>query len=93
MDDSCKVIPFPKPVRPHLAGVAICKSCKHAWAATAPIGTRGLECTSCGLARGKWRDPIVRGETLWRCNCGCYDLRMTPAFLYCCGCGAEAIFS
>ena len=56
---------------PHLTGEARCVSCKHDWAAVAPVGTVELECPSCSLMTGRFINTALRGDEYFECFCGC----------------------
>lgn len=57
---------------PHLSGEAICSSCKHEWAAVAPVGTKELQCPNCLTNKGLFANPVSpRGDNFWECHCGC----------------------
>lgn len=73
--------------RPHLAGEAICLSCKHEWAAVCPIGTTWLECPACHLLRGVMKFPVIRDGLHWTCACGNQLFYISPDGTYCPNCG------
>lgn len=72
---------------PHLAGKAVCLSCRHQWAAVAPIGTVWLECPQCTLLRGRFINPVERDCPHWYCHCGCDLFYATENGMYCPNCG------
>lgn len=76
----------------HLAGEAVCLTCRHKWAAVAPVGTTCLECPSCGTERGSWMYPVLAkpDQVRFTCNCGSELFSIMPDHLMCAGCGAEA---
>jgi hypothetical protein len=70
------VLDFKPREEPHLAGEAVCVSCRHTWVAVAPVGTWQLECPSCETWHGVWRYPIgaSEGDAVFVCECGCEAL-------------------
>jgi len=49
-----------KELSPHVAGRARCLTCKHEWAAVAPIGMEWLECPECSVERSRFIYPFER---------------------------------
>lgn len=95
------VIEFKPKGEPHLSGEAVCIGCRHAWEATAPVGTDNLECPSCGSMKGLFRYPVSAdvGDSLFVCQCGCEALtayyRKGQFRIQCMNCGThqtEALF-
>ncbi len=80
---------------PHISGPAVCQTCKYKWVAVCPAGTVVLECPSCGLNRGVYRDFIgVAPDDIKLC-CGLCEndifvFRVEPddtTSIICMGCG------
>jgi len=73
----------------HMTGSARCLGCQHQWEAVAPIGTTELECPACGLKKGRFANPVVRGDVTWTCACSNDLFRISgQAQVYCANCGA-----
>lgn len=72
--------------RPHQSGEARCTDCRHDWIAVAPVGTDWLDCPACGLSKGRFRHPSLRGSALFTCHCGCDVFHLAPAGPYCVNC-------
>lgn len=89
-----EIVPFRRP-EPTIAGEAMCISCKHTWATVAPVGTKWLECPSCGLHKGAFRYACAPpdGAEWWRCKCGCTIFYMTRHDTVCYDCGAAQYFA
>lgn len=90
------VFDFPaKPFTPaddegsHGSGEAVCISCKHEWAAVAPVGTTELECPQCArhMGRFKFKWAVPSTTSVWNCNCGNDLFYMTPEGHLCPNCG------
>jgi Zn finger protein HypA/HybF involved in hydrogenase expression len=73
----------------HVNGNAKCLSCDHEWHATAKVGTTWLECEKCGTMKGRFKNPIVRGKTLYHCECGNELFQISENGIYCPMCGTE----
>lgn len=87
------IIKFPSAEErsPHLSGAAACMACHHSWVAVAPVGTYELECPECHAIKGYYINPVVYGEDIWQCNCGCCVFHIHPKIgPYCVNCAAEA---
>ena len=77
---------------PHLSGAAACMVCHHSWVAVAPVGTHELECQKCHATKGYYVAPVVVGQEMWECNCGCSVFHISREIgPYCVNCGIEAI--
>lgn len=76
----------------YLEGQADCVDCDHEWRAVSSIGTRAIECPNCGGMGGRFRHRVIRGNGLYRCNCGSIDLRANRDFVYCSACGMPMSF-
>jgi hypothetical protein len=74
---------------PHGAGTAFCLSCKHTWAAVAPIGVGALECPACERVTGHWKFEFYpsEGQMVRECNCGNQLFYMTTEGHMCANCG------
>lgn len=96
------VIPFqrpepePRPTMVDVTGTAQCFSCKAEWAAQAPVGSRWLECPSCGTMKGRLRHAVEasEGDTEYQCShCGSNAFvalkRLGFFYFLCMGCGFD----
>lgn len=79
---------------PHMNVAAKCLSCGHEWVAVAPVGSFSLSCPECGLNRGDFVNPVVRGGevTVYQCNCGCELFRIYDDRIDCARCGVTHDF-
>jgi hypothetical protein len=83
------VIPFPTAQPATITGEAICGACRFTWSAVAGVGTKRLECPSCGCMQGHFVHPCIRDEQHWTCSCGNDEFRITPTLIYCPTCGKD----
>ena len=72
---------------PHLAGSARCISCRHEWVSVAPVGTVWLDCPSCGMAKGRLVNPVLKDGLHWHCLCGNDIFYCHADGFYCPNCG------
>ncbi|MEH6483041.1 MULTISPECIES: hypothetical protein [Pseudomonas] len=84
---------------PHASGEAICRNCKHEWAAVAPVGVTQLECPECSTEQGAFKYPFgpAVGDDSYTCNCGSEDFFImrkagnVSGEVRCRQCGVEAL--
>lgn len=90
------VLPFrPKAVAesdtalPTASGEAVCMSCRHEWAAVAPVGTHQLECPQCHTHKGHWKFEFQPepGTLVRACHCQNQLFYITPEGHICANCG------
>lgn len=87
-----------KPATRYRSGAAICRGCRHEWAAVTEGDGIDLECPECASMKGTFRWPYGpdTGQLGFQCNCGCDDFfimkrnaNSAPA-VFCRNCGDEA---
>lgn len=95
------VVEFKRPEKPTkpdeewASGEAICIGCRHKWVAVSPVGTRWLDCPSCGAMKGIYAKPFgaTEGDTSFTCNCGCEAMNAYYHeglfYFRCMNCGAD----
>lgn len=81
---------------PHIQGTCVCLGCRHEWVGVAPCGVHvGLECPSCELPKGVYKNLIGSsvGDLYLRCECGCEALtayvRGGLKYVMCMSCGTD----
>lgn len=87
-----------KPPQKYRSGAAICRGCRHEWAAVTDGDGTDLECPACSSMKGTFRWPYGPAEDQlgYQRNCGCDDYfimkrdHQSAAAVYCRNCGDEA---
>lgn len=91
------VLPFPAADKLWRSGWAVCRGCRHEWAATTDGDGLEIECPECRTAKAtfKWPYGAREGEYAFVCACGCEDFFIMAktengtAAVYCRNCGEE----
>ena len=79
------------------SGPAICRGCKHEWAAVTDGDGLDLECPKCSTMKGtfKWTYGATEGQFAFTCRCECEDFFIMArtetaiAGVFCRNCGEE----
>lgn len=93
---TAEIIEFKKAER-YRTGTAICRGCKHEWAATTEGDGLDLQCPECLTMKAtfKWPYGPCEGQFVFTCNCGCQDFFIMArtetalAGVFCRNCGEE----
>jgi hypothetical protein len=86
---------LPEKTEPHVTGEALCLGCRREWVCVAPVGVFRLECPSCGLMRGVFKQKVGAGpdEKNIICMCDCEYFVMIRKkdhnYILCSNCGND----